>query len=327
MRPKQGVLALLLISVTAVISGCSSNNTKGMPNPLDSLKNLNEENQQSIEKVTSTSDDSKKNELKPDLSKPKETNDSPRSVNPPVQKQLSQKGLTKKEDKLNQEQKKSLKSPKPDLPKLDLKQLPNIPKLPNLPTLPELLEKPVEIQAPPSFKHPLVSSEKLYFMLGEDQKGNYLYAEGPVVEGAYDDFIKYVRHFESRGIHLDRFMMHSNGGLLNEGLKIGTYIHDNNWTTDADANIQCYSSCGMIYASGVNKRMQSGAKVGFHRPYYSNKPDTPELIIEVYQSYQPYWDYIQGNEKLYDRFMTYDRNEMYVLDADTINNYMQSEIY
>ncbi|BCN25762.1 hypothetical protein VYA_29540 [Vibrio alfacsensis] len=215
----------------------------------------------------------------------------------------------------------------PYIPKLDLTKLRQVPKMPNLPSLPELLEKPVEIQAPSQFQHPLIESDQLYFMLGEDSKGKYLYAEGAVIKGAYDKFVKYVNHFESRGIKLDRFMMHSNGGLLNEGLKIGKYVHDNSWTTDADANIQCYSSCGIIYASGVNKRMQTGAKVGFHRPYYPNQPDTPELIIEVYQSYLPYWEYIRGDQKLYDKFMQYKRSDMYVLDAETANNYMQTEIY
>ena len=195
------------------------------------------------------------------------------------------------------------------------------------PRLPELRINP-NFLAPEKFQHPLQTSEKLVFMLGEDDQGNYLYSEGAITDGAYDKFLRYVDHYAKNGVKLDRLMMHSPGGMLAEGIKIGQYIRDNNWTTDLDKHMRCYSSCAMIYAAGVNKRMQSGAEVGYHRPYLPGVPDTPELVQQVYLDYQPYWQSVHGDPKLYDDFMkNYGRDDMLVLTAETAPKRMIIEKY
>ncbi|MGR5205775.1 hypothetical protein [Vibrio sp. PNB23_22_7] len=185
-----------------------------------------------------------------------------------------------------------------------------------------VFEEEVSIEAPLKYQHPLQSTDKIYFMLGEDDYGKYLYAEGSIVKGAYKKFIRYVDGYKKNGIYLNRLMMHSNGGLLNEGLQIAKYIRDNGWITDADPYIKCYSSCGFVYASGVEYRISKGAEIGFHRPYYSDKPDTPEIIRQVYQDYKSYWSYINGDPVLYDNFMmNYGRDEMLILDSSTIKSH------
>ena len=196
-----------------------------------------------------------------------------------------------------------------------------------LPRLPELRINP-NFLAPEKFQHPLQTSEKLVFMLGEDDQGNYLYSEGAITDGAYDKFLRYVDHYAKTGVKLDRLMMHSPGGMLAEGIRIGQYVRDNNWTTDLDKHMRCYSSCAMIYVAGVNKRMQRGAEVGYHRPYLPGVPDTPELVQQVYQDYQPYWHSVHGDPLLYDNFMkNYGRDEMLVLTAETATKYMIIEKY
>ncbi|SON53091.1 hypothetical protein [Vibrio tapetis] len=184
------------------------------------------------------------------------------------------------------------------------------------------------ISAPKKLEHPLKNATSLTFMLGEDSYGHYLYGEGPIVKGAYSKFLKYVNHFKSNGIHLNRIMLHSPGGLVNEGLQIAYYIHDNNWTTDSDKYMRCYSSCGFIYAAGTTKRIQKGAEVGFHRPFFPSKPDTPEIIQQMYKEYQYFWQYIGGNKELYDIFMkNYGRDDMYILRTDNVNKFMNTETY
>ncbi|GAL18561.1 hypothetical protein JCM19235_1984 [Vibrio maritimus] len=185
-----------------------------------------------------------------------------------------------------------------------------------------------DVRAPKKLNHPLQDSNDMTFMLGEDNKGYYLYGEGAIVEGAYKKFKSYVEFYAAKNIKLDRLMMHSPGGLVNEGLAIGSYIRKNGWTTDADKYMQCYSSCGFIYAGGVKKRIQAGAKVGYHRPYIPSIPDTEKFKRKVYQDYQPYWVSIDGDPKLYDKFMkNYGRDEMYILTTDNISQYMQVEQY
>ena len=53
-------------------------------------------------------------------------------------------------------------------------------------------------------------------MLGQDDKGYYLYSEGAITNGAYNKFKRYVAHFDKSGVKLDRLMMHSPGGMLAE---------------------------------------------------------------------------------------------------------------
>ena len=197
------------------------------------------------------------------------------------------------------------------------------------PFVPAVLPKrtPV-IKAPEKFNHPLKASTQLVFMLGQDDEGNYLYGEGAIDDTAFQKFKRYVDHYASIGIQLDRLMMHSPGGLVIEGLKIGQYIRENGWATDSDRHMMCYSACGLIFASGVKKRMQSGAKVGFHRPYNPHEADTQEFIDNVYVEYQSYWNSIGGSPALYDAFMkNYGREDMLILMAETASQYMDVEVY
>ncbi len=185
-----------------------------------------------------------------------------------------------------------------------------------------------EFYAPTKYKHPLRNTKNLTFMIGEDSEGSYLYGEGPIISGAYEKFLKYVEHYKSLGIHLDRLMLHSPGGVLNEGIKIGEYLLDNNWKTDADKYMRCYSTCGFIYAAGVSKRIQDGAEVGFHRPYIPQVEDTPEFIERVYNEYQGYWRAVGGSPELYNKFMReYGREDMYILNTHNIRRYMHVEKY
>ena len=185
-----------------------------------------------------------------------------------------------------------------------------------------------EFFAPEKYNHPLRFSKTLNFMIGEDGHGSYLYGEGPILEGAYDKFLKYVRHFEEKGVKLNRLMLHSPGGVLNEGIQIGNYLLENKWETDADQHMRCYSTCGFIYAAGETKRIQTGAEIGFHRPYIPSEPDTPEFIAAVYEEYKGYWTAVGADMELYEKFMReFGRDEMLILKTETIKKYIPVEAY
>lgn len=184
-------------------------------------------------------------------------------------------------------------------------------------------QTPIEMQAPVKYHHPVRDAKELTIMLGEDQQGYYLYAEGPIQQGAYNKFIKYVDFYKQQHVKLQRFMMHSNGGLMNEGLQIGNYLHQNGWTTDLDEHMRCYSSCAFIYMGGTHKRFQHGAQLGFHRPYLPNEPDSSEMIAALYTFYSPYWKKVRGSQQLYDQFMMhYGRDNLLMLSDKTVGKYV-----
>jgi len=184
------------------------------------------------------------------------------------------------------------------------------------------------IQSPKQFNHPLEGASNLVFMLGEDSEGYYLYGEGAIMAGAYEKFLKYVEFYQSQDKNLNRLMLHSPGGVVHEGLKIGHYIKSHKWITDSDKHMKCYSTCGFIFASGVHKRFQVGAEIGFHRPYMVGVPDTPEIKKQMYNDYLPYWNYIQGHKGLYDDFMqNYGRDEMFIISNQNVTKFMDVELY
>ncbi len=302
------------------ISGCSTTNQ--LQSVISGYGHLLKK-EEAVEKNTKAQKEQPKkfSELKPSIQERL-----PKTIEPP-RKAPSLEKPSELEKKKKEELKVSQDKPvsQPEAAQEPVGRSPRIPTK----TIEEILRYKIEYRAPEKLKHPLQNSDKLYFMIGEDEHGSYLYAEGAVIEGAYNKFLKYVRHYKDRGINLNRFMMHSPGGLLNEGLAIGKYIRDNNWTTDADKSIKCYSSCGFIYASGITQRMKKGAEVGFHRPYYPGRGDTPELINQMYSDYLSYWELISGDINLYDTFMmNYDRNDMYILDKTNIKQYFSDiEIY
>lgn len=192
-----------------------------------------------------------------------------------------------------------------------------------VPPLPEAMPP---IMAPKQVGHPLANSTKIIFMLGEDAQGYYLYGEGMIAEGTYDKFLRYVDYYNKKGIELDRVMIHSPGGLMNEAIQIGTYMQENHWGAASDQYMKCYSACGIIFASGVYKQIQQGAEIGFHRPYDPNKVDTEEFKRHMYQVYQPYWKYIGGSSELYDDFMkNYGRDQMLILTESNIDQFMKVE--
>jgi hypothetical protein len=201
------------------------------------------------------------------------------------------------------------------------------PKKPKAPKPKAPSEQP-SIKAPKQYNHPLDDSDKMVFMMGTDDYGRYLYGEGAIAPGTYKKFLKYVAYYKEQGTPVSRLMMNSPGGSMREGILIGEYLHENNWTTDSDKHMSCYSSCGIIYMGGVKKRMQSGAQVGFHRPYMPGQADTPAFIKDMYHTYKPYWEYVNGSPLLYDEFMTkYDRDMMLVIMAETARQFINVEVY
>jgi ATP-dependent protease ClpP protease subunit len=182
-----------------------------------------------------------------------------------------------------------------------------------LPTREQL--KNIEPISPVKYHKRGMGSHEMVFMAGSDSKGKYLYGDGVIKETTYTKFENYISKQKKKGVIYDRIMLHSVGGAVSSGFSIGKYIYDNGWSTDVENPLECHSSCGFIYMAGEKKSMTSGSKVGLHRPYNPNVADSPEETARMRELTLPYWKYIGADMALFDKFMKYNRDDMYILNS------------
>ena len=62
-------------------------------------------------------------------------------------------------------------------------------------------------------------------------------------------------------------VLHSPGGLVNEGLNIGIAVRRNRYTTAMPNDAMCASICGMIWLAGQPRLLGPNSKIGFHAAY------------------------------------------------------------
>lgn len=86
----------------------------------------------------------------------------------------------------------------------------------------------------------------------------------------------------------------SPGGNYTEGLRMGSLIREKGVGTRVVEGAACYSACAIIFMHGsisadgetyLNRRLHSGARLGFHAPYLvlpDDVPLSPELIAASY---------------------------------------------
>jgi ATP-dependent protease ClpP protease subunit len=73
-------------------------------------------------------------------------------------------------------------------------------------------------------------------------------------------------------------IIHSDGGNVEESLKIGTLIRKFQLSVEIPFDSHCYSSCIFLLAGGVDRYPHG--KVGIHRPYF-NDLDSKKTYIEI----------------------------------------------
>jgi hypothetical protein len=87
-------------------------------------------------------------------------------------------------------------------------------------------------------------------------------------------------------------MLHSGGGLVDEGLAIGRYVYANKITTAAinvpGTNAGCASACTFIFVAGRDassgnpmRIMMSGARIGFHQISSSSPNANPNQQVSA----------------------------------------------
>ena len=164
---------------------------------------------------------------------------------------------------------------------------------------------------------------KLTFIYGiEDDGTEYIYAEGPIKKGAYEKFLLAVETYRESGKSPSKFVIHTPGGLVAEGLTIGMYIRQHGWNTQVDTVVAAQSTGGFIFISGVEQIIKGEGAVGFHRPFIPSQPDTVTSIAQIYQLFMPYWKYMGGTPELYEKMMSVSRDEMFYVTKENADQYL-----
>lgn len=89
-----------------------------------------------------------------------------------------------------------------------------------------------------------------------------IYVQGEIVKGDAERFSQIAEQTQRALVILE-----SPGGLISEAMSIGAEIRERGYATYVPPNSECYSACGVIWLSGVRRRMSESSVIGFHAVY------------------------------------------------------------
>ncbi|WOH50082.1 hypothetical protein [Bradyrhizobium sp. sBnM-33] len=92
--------------------------------------------------------------------------------------------------------------------------------------------------------------------------GGKLMATGTITPGISDAFAAEVA---KRGDYIKTVVLNSPGGSVSDALAMGRLIRDRNFGTEIEAGKHCASSCPLVFAGGVERRVGDKAIVGVHQ--------------------------------------------------------------
>jgi ATP-dependent protease ClpP protease subunit len=169
-----------------------------------------------------------------------------------------------------------------------------------------------------------IPNKKMYFMVGYNKdKSKFIYMEGEFGVDTYEKFLHFINKLNQP---IKEIKINSNGGVLSSALKIGKYVHDHKFKTGVDDEMRCYSACGFVYFAGVKKSIQGRGEIGLHRPYVPGVADTMQSINQTKKQYIKYWNYIKAPKSLYDEMMEVDRDDLFLLNKNNIDEYIDVDI-
>lgn len=96
-----------------------------------------------------------------------------------------------------------------------------------------------------------------------------LVIEGPIDTG---DGQRFAQALAGAGA-VTEVLLHSPGGLVDEGYAIGRQIRARGLATRVPAGALCASSCADIFLGGVARRVEVGGRLGIHMDTVANDPD------------------------------------------------------
>ena len=92
--------------------------------------------------------------------------------------------------------------------------------------------------------------------------GGKLLATGTITPGISETFAAEVT---KRGDYIKTVVLNSPGGSVTDALAMGRLIRDKNFGTEIEPGKYCASSCPLVFAGGVERRVGDKAAVGVHQ--------------------------------------------------------------
>src|ERR1700676_844632 len=110
--------------------------------------------------------------------------------------------------------------------------------------------------------------------------GGKLMATGTITPGISQSFAAEVG---KRGDYVKTVVLNSPGGSVTDALAMGRLIRERKFATEVEAGKYCASSCPLVFAGGLERRVGAGAAIGVHqvaalRPA-GNGPPRDEMSI------------------------------------------------
>jgi chemotaxis protein MotB len=92
---------------------------------------------------------------------------------------------------------------------------------------------------------------------------NLVQINGEIVRGDSEQFDQVIASLTGPTV----VSLQSPGGIVGEGLNIGTAIRRNNYGTTVAQNDMCASICGLIWLAGQPRYLTTSSKIGFHAAF------------------------------------------------------------
>jgi hypothetical protein len=89
-----------------------------------------------------------------------------------------------------------------------------------------------------------------------------LIASGTITPGIFDTFAAEVA---KRGDYIKTVVLNSPGGSVADALAMGRLIRERNFATEIEPGKYCASSCPLVFAGGVERRVGDKAIIGVHQ--------------------------------------------------------------
>jgi len=166
---------------------------------------------------------------------------------------------------------------------------------------------------------------------------DYIHIEiyGEIVEGDAVRLASLIPQVKNRtdskySIDLPRVTVYldSDGGNVLEAMKIGRIIRKEMLSTVVDVNKACSSACVLLFASGVERDMLYGAKLGLHRPYFPQDlfaglsyEDSQELYKRITADVAAYLDEMGATPDLIGRMLAISSKDVLFISRDEAQSY------
>ncbi len=166
-----------------------------------------------------------------------------------------------------------------------------------------------------------IYTNAMNFSINKNYMGyNLIYAYGNI---RYGDTYKLKRKYNQLSKNRQTLVIfNSNGGILDEGIKLGKFLKSNHLGSAVKQNGVCASSCAIAFLGGTsrsNKKLMilpSNAQLGFHSFYYSKKKMNVEKVQKDMSKILRYASYVNTPSSLLANMFSTTSKHIYWIRGD-----------